>query len=94
MIRVALACSGALFLGSTVAFFLLVPVLSIATVAWMLIGLLLMFGLGVQVGTRETSVSENDWEVDRSIRGAGLPSPDSQRENQRNDLESDLERVA
>jgi hypothetical protein len=52
MQRVLLASSGVLFLGSTGAFFLYVPLLSIMTVAWMLVGLMLMFGLGVQVGTR------------------------------------------
>jgi hypothetical protein len=49
--RLLLASSGALFLGSTGAFFLFVPLLSIMTVAWMLGGLMLMFGLGVQVGS-------------------------------------------
>jgi hypothetical protein len=50
--RILLACSGALFLGSIGAFFLYVPPLSIATVVLMLLGLTLMFGLGVQVGMR------------------------------------------
>jgi hypothetical protein len=52
MTRFLLAFSGALFLGSIGAFFLLVPLLSIATVAWIFVGLLLMFTLGVQVGTQ------------------------------------------
>ena len=53
MIRFVLASSGALFLGSMGAFLLFVPILNIATVASVLTGLLLMFGLGVQVGTRQ-----------------------------------------
>jgi hypothetical protein len=51
-LRILLASFGALFLGSVGAFFLFVSVLSIATVVLMLVGLMLMFGLGVQVGTR------------------------------------------
>ncbi len=47
-----MASAGALFLGSTGAFFLLVPMFSIMTVASMLAGLLLMFGLGFLAGTR------------------------------------------
>ena len=38
MIRFLLASSGALFLGSIEAFFLFVPMLSIATVVWILVG--------------------------------------------------------
>jgi hypothetical protein len=52
ILRVLLASSGALFLGSSAAFLLFVPILSIATVVWTLLGLMLMFGLGVQVGSR------------------------------------------
>jgi hypothetical protein len=59
MTRFLLALSAALFLGSIGAFFLLVPVLSIATVAWIFVGLLLMFSLGFQVGTREMLLCEN-----------------------------------
>jgi hypothetical protein len=59
MQRILLASSGALFLGSTGAFFLYVPLLSIMTAAWMLVGLMLMFGLGVQVGTRVMLPSES-----------------------------------
>lgn len=59
MQRVLLASSGALFLGTTGAFFLYVPLLSIMTAAWMLVGLMLMFGLGVQVGTRVMLPSES-----------------------------------
>ena len=47
MIRFLLASSGALFLGSIGAFFLFVPMLSIATVVWILVGLVQMFGLGL-----------------------------------------------
>ena len=50
--RYLLATSGVLFLGSMGAFFLFVPALSIATVVWILVGLVLMFVLGVQVGTQ------------------------------------------
>jgi hypothetical protein len=53
MTRFLLAFSAALFLGSIGAFFFLVPLLSIATVAWIFVGLLLMFSLGFQAGTRE-----------------------------------------
>ncbi len=49
--RFLLAFSGALFLGSTAAFLLFVPLLSIATVVWILVGLVLMFGLGIHVGS-------------------------------------------
>jgi len=52
MTRLLLAFSGALFLGSSGAFFLLVPPMSIATVALLVMGLVLMFWLGVQVGAR------------------------------------------
>jgi len=50
--RILLVCSGALFLGSIGAFFLFVPLFSVATVVLMLLGLTLMFWLGVQVGAR------------------------------------------
>ncbi len=52
MYRFMLAVSGALFLGSAGAFFLFVPLLSIATVVVLLVGLMLMFGLGFQAGFR------------------------------------------
>jgi hypothetical protein len=52
MIRILLACSAAVFLGSIAAFLLFVSMLSIAAVGLILLGLMLMFGLGVQVGTR------------------------------------------
>jgi hypothetical protein len=58
-IRILLASSGALFLGSIGAFLFLIPVLSIATVVLILVGLTLMFALGVQVGTRPvTAIAE------------------------------------
>lgn len=50
MMRFLLIASGALFLGTIGAFFLYVPLLSLATVVCMLGGLILMFGLGVQFG--------------------------------------------
>jgi hypothetical protein len=49
MMRIFLAASGALLLGSIAAFFLFVPVLSIATVICLVAGLMLMFGLGFQM---------------------------------------------
>jgi hypothetical protein len=52
MIRLLLASIGLLLLGSIGAFFLFVPLLSIVAVVCILLGLMLMFGLGVQVGTR------------------------------------------
>jgi hypothetical protein len=51
MIRFLLIASGALFLGTIGAFFLYVPLLSLATVVCMLGGLIFMFGLGMQFGT-------------------------------------------
>lgn len=50
--RFLLASSGVLLLGSAGAFFLFVPLLSVATAAVLLMGLILMFLLGVQVGSR------------------------------------------
>lgn len=52
MIRLLLASSGLALLGSLGAFFLFVPLLSIVAVVLLLLALMLMFGLGVQVGTR------------------------------------------
>jgi hypothetical protein len=52
MTRFLLAFSGALMLGSTGAFFLFVPPLLIATVTSLLMGFMLMFVLGLQVGTQ------------------------------------------
>jgi hypothetical protein len=58
IMRIFLASSGALFVGSIGAFLLFVPILSIATVFGTVLGLMLMFGLGVQVGSRETLLPE------------------------------------
>ena len=58
MLRLFFAFAGLLVLGAIGAFFLFVPILTIATVTWVLAGLLLMFGLGVQVGTREMQLVE------------------------------------
>jgi hypothetical protein len=52
MIRILLAGSGAVLLGAIGAFFLLVPLLPLATVVCFLVGLVLMFGLGAQIGAR------------------------------------------
>lgn len=45
--------SGLLLLGSAAAFFLFVPPISILSVAFLLIALMLMFGLGFQTGAQE-----------------------------------------
>ena len=50
MTRFLLIFSGALFAGSIGAFFLFVPPLLIATVALLLMGFMLTFVLGLQVG--------------------------------------------
>ena len=50
MTRFILIFSGALFLASIAAFFLFVPPLLIASTALVLMGFMLMFVLGVQVG--------------------------------------------
>jgi hypothetical protein len=52
MTRFLLAFSRALMLASTGAFFLFVPPLWIATVTLLLMGFMLMFVLGLQVGTQ------------------------------------------
>lgn len=57
MIRFLLASSGILLLGSMSAFFLFVSLLSIATVVWILVALMLMFGLGVQIANEKASVN-------------------------------------
>ena len=59
MLRVFMTSAGALLLGTCGAFFLFVPLLSIATVACVLLGLVLMFALGVQVGIRQSSEETN-----------------------------------
>lgn len=51
MTRFLLAYSGALFAGGTGAFFLFVPPVLIVTVTLLLMGFMLMFVLGVQVGS-------------------------------------------
>ena len=48
--------SGALLLGSTAAFLLFVPPMTIATVAFMLVALMLMFGLDFQAGIQELAL--------------------------------------
>jgi energy-converting hydrogenase Eha subunit C len=53
------ASSGALFLGAAGAFLLFVPLMSIATVAVLLGGLMLMFCLGFQAGVQEMAPIEN-----------------------------------
>jgi len=52
MTRFLLAFSGALMFGSIAAFFLFVPPLWIATVTLLLMGFMLTFVLGLQVGTQ------------------------------------------
>jgi len=52
MTRFLVAFSVTVFLGSVGAFFVFVPPLLIATVALILMGFMLMFVLGVQVGTQ------------------------------------------
>jgi hypothetical protein len=49
--RLLLAFAGFMFLASIGAFFLFVPLLSIGTMVSVLVGLVLMFWLGVQAGT-------------------------------------------
>ena len=51
--RTLLISFGVLLLGSAGAFFLFVPLLSIMTVASMMVALMLMFGLGFQTGNHE-----------------------------------------
>ena len=68
MYRLMLASCGALLLGSAGAFFLFVPVLSIATVVLMLVGLTLMYGLGFQAGAEGTVRLRNPTVVVRSRR--------------------------
>jgi uncharacterized membrane protein YraQ (UPF0718 family) len=59
MIRIFLAFSSVVLLGTLAAFLLFIPVLSIATVVCVLVGLTLMFALGVQVGTRQMVPAES-----------------------------------
>ena len=55
MLHYLLACSAIFLFGSLGAFFMLVPILPAITVALMLMGLALMFELGLQVGRRRAS---------------------------------------
>lgn len=57
-IRILLASAGAMFLASIAAFFLFGPILSIATAISILIGLTLMFWLGVQAGSHSMLTPE------------------------------------
>lgn len=52
MLHYLLACSAIFLFGSLGAFFMLVPILPTITVALMLMGLALMFELGLQIGRR------------------------------------------
>ncbi len=52
ILRFVMASAGVLFAGSTGAFFLLVPVFSIMTIASILVGLMLVFGIGFELGIR------------------------------------------
>ena len=47
-----------LFLASLGAFLLYVPVLSVMTVSTTLLGLILMFILGIQTGSRRSSIAQ------------------------------------
>ena len=58
MTRLLLGFSVTVFLGSVGAFFVFVPPLLIGTVALLLMGFMLMFVLGVQVGTQSMLPSE------------------------------------
>ena len=64
MIRFLTISSAVLLLASIGAFFLLVPLLSLATVVCMLTGLILMFALGTQFGG-PASVSDHSRSSDR-----------------------------
>ncbi len=64
MIRSLAISSAVLLLASLAAFFLIVPLLSLATVACMLTGLVLMFGLGMQFGN-PALVSDHSRSSDR-----------------------------
>ena len=68
MTRFLITFSVTVFLGSVGAFFVFVPPLLIATVALLLMGFMLMFVLGVQVGTQSILPSE-------TVVGKPLSSP-------------------
>ena len=74
MKRFLWASTGALFLGSIGAFFLLVPLLSIMTAVWILLGLMVMFGLGFQAGTERMPTAEatGKW-TRRGVKARALP---------------------
>ena len=55
MLHCLLAFSAIFLFGALGAFFMLVPILPTITVALMLMGLALMFELGLQVGRRRAS---------------------------------------
>lgn len=87
MYRLMLAVSGALLMGSTGAFLLLVSPVSIATVALILVGLLLMFGFGFQAGAQVVRIPHPLAQV-QSIRGL------QNREDPRNEPGSEHKEVA
>ncbi len=64
MIRFLLASTGLLLLGSVGAFLLFVPLLSIVAVVFVVLSLMLMFGIGVQVGNQGSRES-----VSKSVEG-------------------------
>lgn len=68
-------CTAVLLLGSLAAFLLMVSVLSIVAVASVLIGLILMFGLGLLAGRREipaaAAAAEIRQEHDKKNQPAG-----------------------
>jgi hypothetical protein len=49
-------CLGVLFAGSLAAFLLFVPLFTVTTVSTILLGLMVMFGLGVQAGGRRIRI--------------------------------------
>ncbi len=89
--RFFLASFGTLFLGSAVAFFLFVPLLSLATVVLMVVGLMLMFGLGFQAGAQRMKSSERNAPVLLQVHDTGAFD---EWESQQNDTERECERVA
>ena len=74
IIRLLLILSGVLFLATIGAFFLLVPLLSLATVVCVLTGLILMFGLGVHVGARQDTLDQPQ-SLDRVRLDIGMRLP-------------------
>jgi hypothetical protein len=99
--RLLLIASGALFVASTGAFLLYVPPLSIVTVALILVGLTLMFGLGFQAGGRGMVPCEaagtQAWyfaSIVRALLQAQSASGLNQREDHRHEQQSDPDKVA